>query len=101
MKGYIDDYGRIANFHCMLPTAEDVFENGVPEECHRTVEPTAKGVWSSLGGDSDEQFTRQSRTVFDQTEEAKKQREMEEDEDFNPETGEYEDDSEVKQSKIS
>lgn len=34
LNGFIDEAGHIASFHCFLPTANDVFQDGIPENCH-------------------------------------------------------------------
>ena len=96
MDGYIDESGRIVKFHCMLPTAEDVFERGEPEECRNIVEPTAQAGQkdSSSGGPPGDKYLSKKakgKGVVDveHTEEAKKRREMEKDDDYDVEEGGY------------
>lgn len=92
MEGYIDGYGRIVKFHCILPTAEDVFERGIPEECRSVVEPTAQADRkASSGGPPNDPSGKRKKVLVDveQTEEAEKRRDMEDDDDYDVEEGGY------------
>jgi hypothetical protein len=93
MDGYIDEYGRIVNFHCMLPTAEDVFEQGIPEDCRNIVESAAQAdrKESSSSGDQYRSQKAEGRGAVDleQTEREKKRQEMEAHDDYDVEEGGY------------
>jgi hypothetical protein len=98
MDGYIDESGRIVKFHCMLPTAEDVFDRGEPEECRNFADPTAqadrKESSSSSGGVPEDRYLSRAakgKGVVDleQTDAEKTRQEMEADDDYDVEEEGY------------
>lgn len=91
MNGYIDKYGRIGKFHCLLPTAEDVFTRGIEETCRdtvgRTAKETKKGSSATTSRDQYEVYTNETDMEMD----AESSDEGSPDEEYYDEGGEQED----------